>query len=162
VLEVACGSDPLTLRHYHAGSRVIASDLSFPQAQLGSLVQCARGNAPPQSFNFVAADVFHAPFKPASFDVVVICAALHHFSDTAAALATLKKFLKPGGRLVLLREPGKVCADDATYIRELESGFNEQQFELPEYDVMFERAGLSLVYEQLDFECSYKAILAAH
>jgi hypothetical protein len=90
---------------------------------------------------------------------VVVCAALHHFSNIVSALQTLKSLLVPGGKLVLLREPGKVVPEDETYINELENGFNEQQFELAEYETMFKRASLKIRHHQLDFECSYKVIL---
>ncbi|MCX7900160.1 MAG: class I SAM-dependent methyltransferase, partial [Methylocystis sp.] len=162
VLEIACGNDPQVLRFYQPNSRVVACDVSFPQAQLGSLVYLHRKEVPAENFCFVAADVFSAPFRPGSFDIIVVCAALHHFRDTAVALDKLRKLLTPRGKIVLLREPGKVCANDPTYIRELENGFNEQQFEIAEYDVMFERSKLSPIYEQLDFECSYKAILTTN
>ncbi len=45
------------------------------------------------------------------------------------------------------------------YIKELLNGFNEQQFELAEYEEMFRVCGLRALYEQVDYECSYKAIL---
>lgn len=110
------------------------------------------------NYAFAAANIFEPPFQKETFDVVVISAALHHFADTVIALRHMSNLLCPGGTVVLLREPGKVVPDDATYIRELADGFNEQQFELAEYDVMFERTHLVPLYE-LDFECSYKAIV---
>jgi|GEM_PF-4338209 len=159
ILEIACGSDPQTLRHYQSNSNVIACDLAFPQVQLASLSWAKRGGISVERYAFASADVFNPPFRRNSFDLVVVCAALHHFTDATAALAKLVALLKRTGKLVLLREPGKMAVDDPIYIKELKSGFNEQQFELAEYDVMYKRAGLTPVYEQLDFECSYKAIL---
>jgi ubiquinone/menaquinone biosynthesis C-methylase UbiE len=158
ILEVACGSDPLTVRFFQQGTRVIASDLSYAQAQLGQLFHEKRGVVDWASYAFVAGDVFNAPFRTGSFDVIVICAALHHFSDAVVALRYLAKLLTAEGLLVILREPAKVFPEDETYLRELINGFNEQQFELAEYDIMFNRSGLEVIYEQLDFECSYKAI----
>ena len=99
------------------------------------------------------------PFKLGSFDLVVVCAALHHFVDIVQALRLLKAMLSPGGKLVLMREPGNVAPEDATYISELANGFNEQQCVLAEYQTMFERAGLVVRYHRMDFECSYKVIL---
>ena len=159
VLEMACGNDPQTLRHYQNGTNVVACDLAFPQVQLGSLAHDKRGDVETNRYAFTAADVFNAPFRPRSFHIVVVCAALHHFSDIVAALQSLRTLLVIGGKLVLLREPGKVFPEDETYINELANGFNEQQFELAEYRTMFERSELSIRYHQLDFECSYKVIL---
>ncbi len=58
-----------------------------------------------------------------------------------------------------MREPCKVFPEDEMFLQELRNGFNEQQFELEEYDEMFRRAGLERRYEQIDYECSYKTIL---
>jgi SAM-dependent methyltransferase len=159
ILEIACGSDPQTLRYYQANSNVIACDLAFPQVQLASLSWAKRGGIAIDRYAFASVDVFNPPFRRQAFDLVVVCAALHHFSDTSAALVKLVTLLKRNGKLVLLREPGKMAVDDPIFIKELTSGFNEQQFELAEYDVMYQRAGLTPCYQQLDFECSYKAIL---
>jgi ubiquinone/menaquinone biosynthesis C-methylase UbiE len=159
VLEFACGSDPQTLRNYQPNSNVVACDLAFPQVQLAALSWAKRGVVPLDRYAFASADVLNPPFRKNSFDLIIVCAALHHFSDTTAALSMLETLLKPNGKIVLLREPGKMAVDDPTYIKELVNGFNEQQFELAEYDVMYDRAGLAPVYQQLDFECSYKAIL---
>ncbi len=159
VLEFACGSDPQTLRYYQPNTNVVACDLAFPQVQLAALAWAKRGIVPLDRYAFASADVLNPPFRKKTFDLIIVCAALHHFSDTTAALSILATLLKANGKIVLLREPGKIAVDDPTYIRELANGFNEQQFELAEYDVMYDRAGLAPVYEQLDFECSYKAIL---
>lgn len=160
ILEVACGSDPQALRYFQPGTRVVACDLAFPQVQLGALAQARKG-VDPGAYAFASTDVFNAPFKPKSFQIIVICAALHHFTDIVEAFRQLKMLLADGGRIVILREPGKVFPEDPTYIAELANGFNEQQFELAEYETMFQRSGLRIDYHQLDYECSYKAILAS-
>jgi len=159
VLELACGSDPQMIRHFQKNTRVTAVDLCYPQIQLASLKYNVSQPADCENFAFICADAFHAPFRDHQFDVVAISAALHHFVDLTQALIVMRRLLKPEGRIILLREPGKVAADDPTYIEELSNGFNEQQFELEEYEVMFERAGLKVANHQLDFECSYKASL---
>lgn len=160
ILEIACGSDPQTLRHYQPNSHVVACDLAFPQVQLASLSWSKREGIPNERFTFASADVFDPPFRSQSFDMIVVCAALHHFVDATSALKTLSALLRPHGKIILLREPGKMAVDDPTFVMELTNGFNEQQFELSEYDVMYQRAGLVPCYQQLDFDCSYKAILA--
>jgi len=159
ILEMACGHEPISLRFYRPNTHVVACDLAFPQVQLGALMFEKIDKAAFENSVFAAADIFDLPLRPSSFDVIVISAALHHFADIVEALRIMSNLLRPEGAIVLLREPGKYSPDDPTYIKELLNGFNEQQFDLPEYDVMFERSGLQLVYEQLDFECSYKAVL---
>lgn len=159
ILEVACGNDPQALRHYQPGTNVIACDLAFPQVQLGALAFARGGRVAPERYAFAAADVFNAPFQVGSFQIVVVCAALHHFTNIIKALQHLAALLAPGGKLVLMREPSKVAPEDPIYISELANGFNEQQFVLPEYKTMFDRAGLCVRYHRMDFECSYKVIL---
>lgn len=159
ILEMACGHEPMSLRYYRPSTHIVACDLAFPQVQLGALMFEKINRLAFENSVFIAADMFNLPLRPKSFDVVVISAALHHFTDIVEALQLMSDLLRPGGSIVLLREPGKYSPDDPTYIKELMNGFNEQQFEVGEYDIMFERSGLKLAYEQLDFECSYKAIL---
>ena len=161
VLEVACGNDPQVLRHYQPGTLVVACDVAFPQVQLGALQYATKrpSTLGEDAYQFVAADVYHPPFKAGAFDLVVISAALHHFVDVTDALRRLSNLLQPHGFLVLMREPCKVFPTDETFVKELLNGFNEQQFELEEYDEMFRRANFRPVYQQIDYECSYKVIL---
>jgi SAM-dependent methyltransferase len=162
VLEMACGSDPQSLRHYQPGTRVVACDICFPQVQIASIAM-RRLNALPQGhIRFAAADSLEIPFRTGTFDLIVISAALHHISNVTDALNCFRSLLKEHGKIVILREPCLIAVDDPVYIQELERGFNEQQFELAEYDEMFKRTGLHPVYEQIDYECSYKAILELH
>jgi predicted SAM-dependent methyltransferase len=42
-----------------------------------------------------------APFAPASFDVITSLSVVEHIRDNQAAVQTMWKLLKPGGRLVL-------------------------------------------------------------
>ena len=160
-LELACGSDPQSLRHFQAGTNVVACDLCFPQVQIAAINFAHASPLPPNDYFFVSADVFAPPFREGSCDVVMISAALHHFTDVTDALKRMRLMLRPGGVVVLLREPCLVAAEDPGFLMELENGFNEQMFELSEYETMFTRAGLKPVYHQIDFKCSYKGILTA-
>lgn len=161
VLEMACGSDPQSLRHYQAGTKVVACDVCFPQVQIASLAMKRLNLLPQECIRFAAADTLEIPFREGAFDLIVISAALHHISNVTDALRTFRSLLKTGGKIVLLREPCTMAPNDLVYIQELENGFNEQQFELAEYEEMFRRTQLRPVYEQIDYECSYKVILEA-
>lgn len=158
VLELACGSRPQALIHFQKNTRVIACDLCFPQVQLGSLEFEQALSNDRDSFLFCCADVYNPPFHEGAFDLAVICAALHHFSDTVDALRLVANLLKPDGKLVLLREPCFVNPGDLNYLRELQNGFNEQQFEIEEYFWMLEQAGLTVVSARVDFGGSLKLI----
>lgn len=51
-------------------------------------------------------DLLAMPFRPGSFDVVIGNSFLHHLPDVRRGLVEMRSVLKPGGRLVLLHEPG--------------------------------------------------------
>ncbi|BAP88424.1 pimeloyl-CoA biosynthesis protein BioC [Burkholderiales bacterium GJ-E10] len=156
-LEIACGSDPLTLRFSVPGVKAIASDLALPQLLLGAAGRFGN-NGIPDMFDFVCCNFDAPPFRGGAFDVIVIAAALHHMRDLVATLKMMKRLLNFGGAIVLVREPAKIAADDPTFLSELKNGFNEQQFVLAEYHEMYSRANIRPIYERIDFDCSYKAI----
>ena len=49
---------------------------------------------------FVRADILALPFAAESFDHVFLCFVLEHLPDTGAALAALRRVLRPGGTFV--------------------------------------------------------------
>ena len=58
----------------------------------------------PNSPEFVVSDYEHLPFED-EFDAVVFFDSLHHATDLAAAIASARRALKPGGRMIA-SEPG--------------------------------------------------------
>lgn len=101
VLEVAVGTG-LNLAHYPSGLRITAIDLS-PQMlavarrrarELGVEVSLREGDA--QAL----------PFDDESFDTVVCTLALCGVPDDRAAIAEMKRVLRPQGRLLLLDHVG--------------------------------------------------------
>ena len=101
VLEVAVGTG-INLAYYPSGLRITGIDLS-PQmlavarqraAELGADVSLREG------------DALALPFDDASFDTVVCTLALCGIPDDRAAVAEMKRVLRPGGRLVLLDHVG--------------------------------------------------------
>ncbi len=101
VLDVGCGSGQSTrdaARRARAGA-ALGVDLSGPMldyaraaAQAGGLTNVA----------FLQTDAQIHPFEHASFDVAICRTAAMFFADTVAALANVRRALRPGGRLVLL------------------------------------------------------------
>ncbi|MEZ5854304.1 MAG: class I SAM-dependent methyltransferase [Hyphomicrobiaceae bacterium] len=160
ILEVACGMHPLSLAFEHQGGKRVATDLCYPELQLAKLYYRER-LTDPESVSWLCADIEQLPLREGAFDLIVICAALHHFPDPIDALSRLKKHLAPGGRFVIVREPCGTNPGDVNYLEQLMLGFNEQQFELAEYACIFDRAGLAIERMQLDFGGSLKAVLHA-
>lgn len=54
-----------------------------------------------QNMEFVEGLAEALPFAGGSFDIVITRLAFHHFADSAAPFAEMKRVLKPGGRLVI-------------------------------------------------------------
>lgn len=88
------------------------------------------------------------PFPDASFDVVFARAVLHHTRDLAAACREFARVLRPGGRMLAIREHvisrhgDKRAFLDAHPLHRLYGG--ENAFLLPEYVGALEQAGLRM------------------
>ncbi len=95
VLELACGSGQLSFMLAEKSGSLVATDFSE------NMVAAARkkddGGIPGLSFD--VKDATATGYPSGSFDVVVIANALHIMPDPDAALAEIRRVLKPGGRL---------------------------------------------------------------
>lgn len=91
ILDVGCGTGQLTAEIAQFGAEVVGID-SSPE-----MIATARKNFP--KLRFEVADVTALHFDN-EFDVVVSNAALHWVRDQPAAIASIGRALKAGGRLV--------------------------------------------------------------
>lgn len=134
---------------------LVAVDISSPLLELGELYFRDRFR---ERLAFVCADAMHAPFRPESFDAVVIFSALHHFAEPERLLARMASLLKKDGFVAIMCEPVGSSLQEAPTIRDLLKGINEQVFSLPEYRRMFRQAGFGETRIRVDGG-SLKAIL---
>lgn len=96
VLEVGCGSGPLSMRlATDHGLSVIAFDLD-PDEIVRARRRAARTAAGTPSPTFLVADVAEMPFDDASFDLVVSTFSMHHWDDKVAGLGEIARVLRPG------------------------------------------------------------------
>jgi ubiquinone/menaquinone biosynthesis C-methylase UbiE len=97
VLEVGAGTG-LNLPHYERASRVVAVE---PDASMASRL---RMRAPEAAVpvEIVAGTAESLPFEDERFDTAVITFVLCSVDNPRAALAEVRRVLRPGGRLVLL------------------------------------------------------------
>jgi SAM-dependent methyltransferase len=95
-LDVGCGEGTLTRALRREIPAVIGLDVDVPSVQLAKQQQSAE-----QQVLYVVGDLLRHPFAPASFDVVISSAALHHV-DAAAGIAAMKELLVLGGLLVVV------------------------------------------------------------
>jgi demethylmenaquinone methyltransferase/2-methoxy-6-polyprenyl-1,4-benzoquinol methylase len=102
-LDVAAGSGDLSAllaRRVGATGRVVVTDINARMLAHGRDRLLDRGVV--GNVAFVEADAEALPFADAAFHCVTIGFGLRNVTDKAAALASMYRVLKPGGRLVVL------------------------------------------------------------
>lgn len=97
VLEVGAGTG-LNLAHYERAERVIALE---PDSGMASRLR-KRASESAMPVDVVTGTAESLPFEDASFDTAVVTFVLCSVEDPHAALAEVRRVLRPGGRLVLL------------------------------------------------------------
>jgi SAM-dependent methyltransferase len=97
VLDCGCGSGDLALELATRGARVTGFDLSQESVRL----MHARAERTGLSAPGLVSVMERLPYPDATFDAVVGKSILHHV-DVAAALAEVRRVLKPGARMVFI------------------------------------------------------------
>ena len=101
VLEAGCG----------VGAQTVTLASRSPDAQFTSVDCSERSLAEAErrvrdaglnNIRFQQADIFNLPFEPGSYDHVFVCFVLEHFGNPEAALASLKRVLRPGGTITVI------------------------------------------------------------
>jgi len=103
VLDVAGGTGDLTARFSRlAGQegRVILLDINASMLEVGRDRLVDRGLV--ANIDYVQANAECLPFADNTFDCVSIAFGLRNVTDKAAALASLRRVMKPGGKLLIL------------------------------------------------------------
>ena len=93
MLDVACGTGVLSRRLAESGASVTGIDLAPP------MLAVARERSEGIAYMEASADAL--PFPDDSFDVVTCQQGLQFFPDRPAAMAEMRRVLRPGGRVVI-------------------------------------------------------------
>ncbi len=102
-LDVAGGTGDLAhgmLRQVGREGRVVLSDVNVKMLEIGRDRLLDRGFA--GNLECLVADAERLPFRDDFFDCVTIGFGLRNVTDKAAALASMRRVLKPGGQLLVL------------------------------------------------------------
>ena len=103
VLDIAGGTGDLAIKFADIvgpDGTVVLADINESMLKVGRdklLDKCWR-----QNINFVQADAQNLPFPDATFECITIAFGLRNVTDKSAALKSMYRALKPGGRLLIL------------------------------------------------------------
>jgi ubiquinone/menaquinone biosynthesis C-methylase UbiE len=108
ILEVACGvgAQTVEMAQQFSDCRFVSFDKIPHSVGLAKERVWATGL---QGVHLLAADLFEAPFKPESFDVLFVSYLLEHLPDPLATLTNLKALLRPGGNLLVVEGDHGSC-----------------------------------------------------
>ncbi len=98
-LDVSTGGGHVALTLAPLVARVVASDLTPRMLAAARAFITSRGMV---NVEYVVADAERLPFLDATFDLVTVRIAPHHYADVARAAREMARVLRPGGRLVAI------------------------------------------------------------
>lgn len=96
VLDLAAGTGTSSAALAAHGAHVVAADFSE-----GMLAEGRKRHVDNDLIEFVHADAMALPFEDNSFDAATISYGLRNIADPKAALAEMRRVVKPGGRIVI-------------------------------------------------------------
>jgi SAM-dependent methyltransferase len=105
-LEIGAGTGYFTLNLLRAGKVQDATCSDISPGMVAALQRNAQQLG--VEVKTACADAEALPFGPASFDVVLGHAVLHHLPDLERAFAEFHRVLKPGGRIAFAGEPSQL------------------------------------------------------
>lgn len=101
VVELGGGDGRFGFQLMREGFHVIESDIA--PGTVARVKEVAEKNG--LHGEYAVIDAEDLPFRDESVDAVMMVATFHHLPDVKRALNEFKRVLKPGGKVVLLREP---------------------------------------------------------
>ena len=100
ILDFGCGNGWLSNVLAQAGFVVIGLDQNHYELNQGARVFRSNPN-----LLFLEADIFSAPFRVGSFDMIILASVLQYFPDARKLISTLSNYLKPQGEIHIVDTP---------------------------------------------------------
>ena len=154
-LDVATGAGHTALALAPRVARVIAYDLTREMLQETRRNAAARGLANVYTQQGPAEKL---PFRDASFDIITVRQAPHHFADVRGAVREMARVAKPGARVVIVdstappdQENDPALAAQWDHMERLRDPAHVRNYSPGEWRAMVAGAGLRVVCEETGF-----------
>jgi ubiquinone/menaquinone biosynthesis C-methylase UbiE len=117
-------------------------------------------NAQTDKITRMPADFHHLDFPNNYFDYVVCSSVLHRAANIVQVLREAKRVLKPGGQLVVIREPVwplvKIKSRAKMLTKLVATGVNERFYTLSDYKEFFKQAALPMQVKRVNLSRGFK------
>lgn len=150
-LDIATGAGHTALALASHVAEVVAYDMTQPMLRETARNAAARGLANIVTQQGIAEAL---PFPDATFDIVTVRTAPHHFADVRAAIHEMARVAKPGARIVIV---DSASPEDASldrqwnHIEKLRDPSHVRNYTPSEWRSMLADAGLRITFEQSSF-----------
>lgn len=150
VLDIATGAGSVALAFAPRVARVVAFDLT--PAMLDQVrTRAAERNLANVETAEGAAEAL--PFPDASFEVVTVRLAPHHFADIRAAVQEMARVAKPGGKVLVVDTTApedEMLDHEINAIEVLRDASHVRNYRPSQWRAMLAEAGLTVVEEKVD------------
>jgi len=150
-IDIATGAGHTALALAPHVDRVVAYDLTTKMLEETARNAAARGLSNVVTRQGMAESL---PYAEASFDIVTVRQAPHHYADIRRAIHEMARVVKPGGRVAVVdsRAPEDETLDrEFNHIEKLRDPSHVRNYRPSEWRAMIEEAGLRITDEELDF-----------
>ncbi|WJF91046.1 class I SAM-dependent methyltransferase [Paraburkholderia bonniea] len=148
VLDLGCGAGHASFAVAPHAASVVAYDIAAPMLATVAAAALERGLDNIRTQQGAAEDL---PFAAAAFDWVISRMSAHHWRDVAAALAQVRRVLKPGGRVLFVDIAGNDDPLLDTHLQAVEvlrDGSHIRNYHPDEWLALFAGAGFEAVVRE--------------
>lgn len=148
-LDIATGAGHTALALAPHVAQVVAYDLTGPMLAETARNAAARGLKNVTTRQGPAESL---PFADASFDIVIVRQAPHHFADVRAAVREMARVARPGARVIILDSTAPendALAAEWNHLEKLRDPSHVQNYRPSEWREFVAAAGLKVVAEEI-------------